>query len=244
VLECDPRLETLFRRSFDSVRVHGASRDGRREWLLQYPDVKAQIPIGSLPRHLRNSAEDFPKRSGYLQADPKRIAQWKKRLRELPGTLRVGLAWRGGTVKTRSLLRSVELAALEVVFSQRDVGFVCLQHDVRDEEALRLKKAGVLVPDRLTEIEETAALTQALDLVVSVPSTAAHLAGALDVPLFLMLGSMPEWRWQYRGTQTPWYPQARLFRQEQAFEWSCVVDDVAREIEAMIRGGDPRHRAS
>jgi tetratricopeptide (TPR) repeat protein len=230
VLECNLRLESLFRRSFPGVRVRGAARDGKREWLAAYPDIRWQVPIGSLPRYLRTSREAFPPVTRYLCADARAVSAWKQRLAQSAARLSVGLAWRGGTVKTRTTLRSMDLAALKPLLGVSGVRFVCLQHDVRPEEAQMLGQAGVIVPD-MQDLDQTAALLEALDLTISVPSSLAHLAGGLDRPLWIALNANPEWRWQWSGERTPWYSSARLFRQERMHDWAGVVARLVSELQ-------------
>jgi tetratricopeptide (TPR) repeat protein len=229
VLECDPRLESIFGRSFPQVEVRGVKRDGRRDWLLEFPDLVSQVPIGSLPRFFRNRLQDFPDRTSYLQADPARIDRSR---RALPcGKPLVGLTWRGGTVKTRTLVRSLELQTLRALLALDCVTIVCLQHDLREEEAALLRQSGAVVPQELHDLDRTAALIAALDGVVAVPNTTAHLAGALGAPLWVLVSACPEWRWQQaNGARMPWYPHATLLRQSRAFEWSEVL---VRVIEAM-----------
>ncbi len=233
VLECDSRLAALIARSFPQLVVHGGPRDGSRDWLRRYPALDCQIAIGSLPLHLRRSSADFPRHRGYLVADPARVEAWRQRFRESGVLPTIGFAWRGGTRKTRAGLRSLELGACLPLAQARAAHFICLQRGDCAEELAAARRAGFDLqwwPEALDDIEETAALIAALDLVVSVDNTVVHLAGAIGRPCWTMLAHMPDWRYGSAGDAMPWYPSLRLFRQARAGDWRNVVDAVAAAI--------------
>lgn len=235
VIECDKRLAGLFARSFPAARVHGAPRDGDRQWLGAYPSIRMQIPIGSLPRLLRRSRADFPQRAGYLAADPQRIAAWNTRLKAKPGTRAVGVAWRGGTRGTRAELRSLELATLEPLLRMPATVFVNLQRGGSNEFQACARRSGAAVfdfGDAIEDLEELAALCAALDRVVTVDNSLAHLAGALGRPTHVLLPFSGDWRW-VRGERTsPWYPSVTLYRQAVAGEWALPVRELCARFNA------------
>jgi tetratricopeptide (TPR) repeat protein len=243
VIECNGRLQKLFARSF-GVPTHGGERSDDTQWTRAHPDLGWQIPIGGLPRIFRRDTAAFQGRApGYLRADAGRSAEWKRRFDELRAKTNarhaVGLAWRGGIARTRGALRSLELAALAPLFAVPGSHFVSLQHgDVRGEiESLR-EQHGFDVAcwdDTGTDIDELAAMIAALDLVVSIDNTTAHVAGGLGVPLWILLPRGAEWRYGYGEASMPWYPRARLFRQQVADNgWGEVV---SRAVTALT--GDP-----
>lgn len=245
VLECSPALESLFHRSFPAIQVRGQPRGKDRSWLADYPALSRQVPIGSLPRYLRADAQRFPRHRGYLRADPVRIAKWRNRLASLGDGLKLGLAWRGGTSKTRRSQKSTTLEALLTLFDLPQVQYVCMQHDLRDDEhaLLREHESKVAVwSEACSDMENAAALTAALDLTITVASTNAHLAGALGRPVWILLGASPEWRWLWEGDSTPWYPSARLWRQRRPGDWEGVASDVCQGIGRLLdarRAGHP-----
>lgn len=229
VLECDARLATLFARAFPQIAVHGAARDGARDWLRRHPALDRQLAIGSLPRFLRRQRADFPAHDGYLVPDPARLAVWRARLAGGPAPA-IGLAWRGGTRKTRGTLRSLALADLLPLAAARHGRFVCLQRGDCSDELAAAHAAGLAVewwPQALDDLEETAALIAALDAVVSVDSTVAHLAGALGRPGVVLLPRVADWRYGSEGERMPWYPSLRLLRQTRGGEWASVVAAAA-----------------
>lgn len=235
VLECDARLASIFARSFPGVRVHGAARDGGRDWLQRYPELDRQVAIGSLPRLLRRRIEDFPGHGGYLVPDPARIEGWQQRLAG-GDSLVVGLSWRGGTRKTRAGLRSLELADCLPWTKAKQCSFVCLQRGDCGDEIAAARAGGLAMqwwPEALNDLEESAALIAALDLVISVDNTVVHLAGALGKPCWTLLASVPDWRYGLQAETMPWYPALRLFRQTHSRDWPPVVAAVARELAAL-----------
>ncbi len=235
VLECSPRLAALFARSFPGAIVHGAARDGNRDWLKGFPDIGMQSAIGSLPRHLRARAEEFPATAGYLQPDAGRVAHWRTGLAALGPGIKVGLAWRGGTEKTRRRLRSLALAQCRPLLEMEGTRFVSLQYGATQpgEEEQHPWLALAARQEVLADLDETAALVAALDVVVTVDSTVAHLAGALGRPVLIMLPAAAEWRWGQQGGTTPWYPSAQLVRQARPGEWD---ETIARVADRLRRG--------
>jgi len=232
VIECDPRLAAIYARSFPQAVVHGARRDEDRNWLAQEPAIEVQVAVGTLPRYLRKSRSDFPRRDAYLTADAERAAAWRERLAAQGGKLKVGISWLGGTAKTRSGMRSIPLEQWLPVLRLKNVQFVSLQHGM--EASPRIEPGPDVVvhqfPDASTSLDETAALTTALDLVVTVDNTVAHLAGALGRPVYVLLPASPDWRWLWEGEAVPWYPSARAYRQGRGEGWAPVVASVAAEI--------------
>lgn len=227
VLECDARLAPLFARSFRGVTVHGAARDGAGDWLRAYPALDRQIAIGSLPRLLRRHREDFPAHAGYLVPDAARVRAWKQRLAAGAGAgPAFGLSWRGGTRKTRAGLRSLELADCLPLASALQCRFVCLQRGDCADELAAARAAGMDLQwwtEALDDIDETAALTAALDCVISVDNTTVHLAGAMGVPCWVLLAHVPDWRYGPEGVSMPWYPSLNLFRQPRSRDWAPVM---------------------
>lgn len=245
VIECEPRLERIFRRSFPRATMSGSRAVRQPEWLKEItPPVVAQIATGSLPALFRNQWADFPRHGGYLVPDPARVGYWRERLRASGPGLKVGLAWTGGTLKTRRRLRSIGLAELQPLLSTEGAQFVSLQYLESEREIADLRaRQGLIVhhwPEAIRDYDDTAALVQALDIVVSVCTAAVHLAGAIGKPVWVMVPAAPEWRYLSSGETVPWYPAARLFRQQRLGEWRPLIERVAGELRgvaAALRDG-------
>lgn len=229
VLECNPRLEALFARSFPGVDVVGAERGSARDWLARHPELRVQIAIGSLPARFRRSRPAFDGQRPYLVTDPARVGRVRAELAALGPGLKVGLSWRGGTRGTRSSLRSMPLAACTPLFGRRDATLVCLQHGLEADERAELARRGVAMP-AIADLDELAHLMQALDRIVTVDNTNAHLAGALGLPAAVLLCATPEWRWG-RGSRCPWYPSLRLVRQARSTQWDEAMATVTQTLD-------------
>ena len=230
VIECSPRLARLYARSFPRAIVHGGSKQDDPSWVMQLPRVDYQVAIGSLPRHFRQARNQFPPRSCYLVADKARVEFWRCRLAS-SNRLRVGIAWRGGSLRTREVTRSIALEQWLALLTQPGMDFVSLQYGDTASDLARLRGGyGMAIDDfsiELADLDELAAAIGALDLVISVDNTVAHLAGALGQSVWILLTSSPEWRYLRQGAQMPWYPSARLFRQPQPRAWQPVLEQVA-----------------
>jgi Tfp pilus assembly protein PilF len=234
VIDCEPRLERLFRRSFPTATVRGGRQTDAADWLAQAGPVDACIPAGSLPRHLRRAPAAFPDRIGYLQAAPERVAHWQEKLRALGPGLKVGLSWRGGVPQTGRGLRSLDLDELLPVLSVPDVRFVNLQYGQSLPELAALRaRHGLEVhhwQEAIDDYDETAALVAALDLTLSVCTAVVDLAGALGRPAWVLAPVRSDFRYGLQGERMPWYPSVRMFRQQTAGDWTPVLAEAARRL--------------
>ncbi|MBP2298550.1 tetratricopeptide repeat protein [Azospirillum picis] len=218
VLECDERLAALFRRGMPAVEV--VPRRDPPAPRLTAPDITAQCPAGSLPRFMRRSSQAFAQsRPSCLAAAPLRTAALSDGLPA--GRRRVGIAWSSKN-DTLGRERSIPLALLARAMNRPDVTLVSLQYgDVAGEVAA----AGTpihLEPgiDAWSDIDGLAALISAMDLVVTIDNSTAHLAAALGRPTWILLPYAADWRWTAGRDDSLWYPSARLFRQTVAGDWS------------------------
>jgi len=234
VIECSPKLETLFRRSFSAARVYAPIADRAPPPDAQKAPIDMQIPIGSLPLHFRRSRAEFPRHSGYLKGDPVRIDAWRERLAALGPGLTIGVSWQGGTHKSRRPVRSMALERWQPILRRSNAHFIDLQYtDCGAELAALRTDTGIQIHswDAVrTDYEETAALVSALDLVISVCTAVIHLGGALGRPVWVMAPYSPEWRYGIAGEEMPWYPSVRVFRQAAFGEWDAVVERVAQSL--------------
>jgi hypothetical protein len=231
LIDCDPRLEGLFRRSFPGATVHGGGQTDSADWLAAAGGADLRAPIASLPRFLRRSAESFPQHGGYLRAAPERIARWRERLAAAGPRPWIGLSWRGGVPRTGRGARSLRLVELLPLFTGTGATFVNLQYGHSADEVAELHAShGARLhhwTDAIDDYEETAALIAALDLTVSVCTAVVHCAGALGRPVWVMAPVRPEPRYGSRGSTMRWYPSARVFRQAVYGEWEPVIASVA-----------------
>lgn len=225
ILECRPELKTLFADSgvADEVIAFGEKT----------PPCDFYTSVISLPGLLGITLENIPGHAPYLKAPPPR---------ELPpppaGNFRVGLAWAGSPTHKDDAARSLKLEMLAPVLAVPGVTFYSLQMPVPkcDEEAIK-KFPNLVELGGFTDYRATASAVMALDLIISVDTSMAHLAGALGKPVWTLIQFAPDWRWfQQFGEQTPWYPTMRLFRQPRRGGWPAVINRVAAELPAQNRG--------
>ena len=238
-VECSPRLESLFGRSFPQASVYSLGAGGEPPPAERAAGVDAQIAMGSLPQYLRRSSADFPRHHGYLKADPERVDVWRERLAALGPGLKVGISWQGGTHKTRRPMRSIPLAQWAPLLQSAGVRCVSLQYTECNAEIAAVESAtGVSIADWREvrdDLEHTAALITALDLVISVCTAAIHLGGALGRPVWVLAPYSPEWRYGIAGDGMPWYPSVTMFRQPRYGEWEPVIERVAHQLHAAAR---------
>ena len=228
VLECDPKLEAIFQRSFPDIRVIGVPRTlATDEGLKEAGLIHRQVPIGDLPGLFRQSWSDFPSHHGYLKADSDKVSKWRMRLQELGPGMKLGISWRGGTARSRSRLRTIPLQEWAPILNLQGFVFVSLQYGEHDDDLRELTdRFSVKVhhwPEALAHYDETAALVAALDGVVTVCTAVAHLTGALGQTGWVLVPSVPEWRYLSSGTTMPWYPSLKLIRQANGQPWREAI---------------------
>jgi hypothetical protein len=192
------------------------------------PDVHVQAPLMSVPYLTQTRLATIPADRPYLSADPERAVRWAERLGPRGGRRRIGLAWAGNPTQKNDRRRSLDPAQLAPLAGMPGVAWVSLQKDAVKVPPFEI----VDRTDDLTDFAETAALLMNLDLVITVDTAVAHLAGALGRPVWLVLAYAADWRWLLERTDSPWYPTARLFRQPRAGDWGAVIAKVAAALSA------------
>ncbi len=196
----------------------------------ELPPCDVQAPLMSLPRLLGTTVESIPNAVPYLRADPARVAEYRARLGPARN-LRAGLVWAGSPLHTSDRQRSIALKKLESLRTVPGIEW----HSLQVEEYARLEAVhhgGWLDSELLrpAHADSLAAAMCCLDLVLTVDSMPAHLAGALGLPVWTLLAHVPDWRWQLAGETSPWYPTMRLFRQRKAGDWEEVLARVCGEL--------------
>jgi hypothetical protein len=193
-------------------------------------------PLMSLPLAFRTRLDTVPSSVPYLQVDAGRRQRWLEKLGP-PQRLRIGLAWSGDPRQEMDHRRSIPLQVLEPLLSV-NADFYCLSKFVRDGDADQMARLGIRhFGDEQTDFAETAALASSMDLVISVCTSIAHLAGALALPLWVLIAKPFDFRWMLGREDSPWYPTARLFRQDECGNWSDVISRVQHELATLISSG-------
>lgn len=191
----------------------------------KYEQFDFHCPLLSLPLGFSTTLETIPNKP-YLP-QPVRTGRWDKLLHPKTKS-RIGIVWSGGTTHPNDCNRSIPLDTFMGALEGVDATFVSLQKEVRPRDSDVLKSHSKILDLRaeLTSFTETAELIAELDLVISVDTSVAHLAGALQRPVWILLPYVPDWRWLLDRDDSPWYPTARLFRQTASREWKTVLDRV------------------
>jgi tetratricopeptide (TPR) repeat protein len=224
VIEVQPSLAPLLGGLF-GVEVVAAGRD-------PLPAFDLHCPLLSLPRLFATTPATIPGGVPYIAAPADRIAAWAPRLPA--GGLRVGLAWSGHPNNVRDHERSIPFARLAPLVGVPSTSFVSLQKDIRAADADDFRRCGGVIDlgDELRDFADTAAVISGLDLVITVDTAVAHLAGAMGKPVWVLLPRIPDFRWLLDRPTSPWYPSARLFRKGQLDDWDAVIAAVATELAA------------
>jgi len=218
VLECQPELHRLLEQ-LPGVSLVAAGGP--------LPDFDLHCPLLSLGRAFATKLESIPNPVPYLSADPRLVDRWASRV--TGGETKVGLVWAGKATHPNDRNRSMRLRQFLPLAKVQGVRFYSLQagpaarHAVTGPPGLEVAD----LSDALSDLAETAAAIANLDLVISVDTAVAHLAGAMGKPVWVLLSFIPDWRWLLDRDDSPWYPTARLFRQKAIGRWDEVIDRVA-----------------
>jgi hypothetical protein len=185
----------------------------------------------SLPMIFQTRHESIPRETPYLFADPAQMASWQKRLGERSSPLRVGLVWSGDSQNRRNRKRIVPLQMLPPLWRLEGIEFFSLQLGPEAARLAEFPSAPIVNHMSLiADFADTAAFMSQLDLIISVDTSVAHLAGALGRPVWTLLSFVPDWRWGLEKEETPWYPSMRLFRQPALGDWGPVIQRVENEL--------------
>lgn len=229
IFDCHPRLVKLFERSFPGLEIHGTRKTlSNIDW-VETTDADCSVCISSLPKFYRNAQNAFPGRP-FLKADPDAVQKWRALGNR---KMRVGLAWAGGTSKTRSDLRSIPLLDFAPVLKTLNADFYSLQYteDAAREVCELGEKTGIVVQHypgavEARDYDETANFVASMDLVITVCTAIVHLSGGLGIPTWVLAPSKPAWRYAKAGM--PWYSSVTLYRQ--GTSWAETLDHVAGDL--------------
>ena len=226
VLEVQPELKPLMRALDGAAAVIAPGEVP--------PSYDVHCPLGSLPLAMRTELATVPAQIPYLSADETRLAKWSARLGALARP-RIAIAWAGNPSHDNDRNRSIAFARLARVFST-PASFISIQRDVRSEDAapLAAETRVAQIGGELQDFSDTAAVLALADLVIAVDTAAAHLAGAMARPVWVLLPFAPDWRWTLQGETTPWYPTARLFRQTALGDWNAVIARLGGELAGFV----------
>lgn len=222
IIECDRRLQSVFERSFNTDAF--GSRFEERSPITDWHQADYVISMGELPRFFRRSHKSFPG-TAYLKPDPERCLQWRALLDTLPG-LKIGIAWTGGLKNTGKAERCVDLDLFAPLFDLPHT-FISLEYKEPDLKGYPIKHWTRAV-DKSVDYDETLALINELDLVISVTTTVVHAAGALGKECWCLVPKTPSFRFHLSG-EMPWHKSVKLIRQTDT--WENVMFHVKHKLE-------------
>jgi tetratricopeptide (TPR) repeat protein len=192
-----------------------------------------------MPARMKLSLDMLPLATSYLRAAPEAVGRWREQLFGAPcegaRKRRVGIVWAGNPGYELDRYRSMALDTLLPVLERSDVSWIALQKGSAQEDLEDLTHdIDMTAPgDQIASFADTLAIIETLDLVITVDTSVAHLAGAAGVPVWILLPACTDWRWLTARTDSPWYPSARLFRQRELGQWSGVVEEVRAALDAL-----------
>jgi tetratricopeptide (TPR) repeat protein len=206
------------------------------------PHFDLYTPLLSLPLAFGTELATIPAHVPYIRADEERIAKWRERMPR-NGRLRIGVCWAGTSVHPNNRNRSIALERFARIFSVSGLDFVSLQKDVTGADVAILSRHGIThFADEFADFADTAAVVRMLDLLVTVDTSVAHLAGAMGKAVAVLIPFAPDFRWMRERTDSPWYPTMRLFRQNAIGDWDTPLERLRQELTAVASrpAGVPR----
>jgi tetratricopeptide (TPR) repeat protein len=231
ICEVQPELVSLLRQ-FEGIEIVAKGDP--------LPQFDLHCPLMSLPLAFSTELATIPAEIPYLAAPAARVSHWRDRLPR--GSPRAGFVWSGSLAHKNDANRSIPLARLAPLFESLPVACFSLQRETRDADRDSLRTIANLgdLGSELEDFADTAAVVSQLDVVVSVDTAVAHLAGAMGKRVLILLPHAADFRWLRDREDTPWYPAAKLLRQPAFGDWDSVIDRLAREIPSDIAAGTTR----
>jgi tetratricopeptide (TPR) repeat protein len=223
---CPPRMIWMFEGVYENLTVESNT--------VQSVEPDLQIALMSLPHLVGLTLETVPQSDAYIRVNDQLIAHAKSHWHS--EKLKVGICWAGSQEMRFSLNRFITLEMLAPLMEVGNLEFISLQEPKTNQELYEdISKLGIktLPSDADSGLEafvDTAAAIMAFDLVITVDTAIAHLAGSLGKPVWIMLTYAPDWRWLHARSDSPWYPSARLFRQQKPGDWQSVIAEIAAAL--------------
>lgn len=232
-VECEAKMAHLFHvyRKFATFIVKGDT----------LPKFDVHSPLLSLPFILKTTLKTIPSKVGYIHSDPSLSKKWDKKISNNK-KIKLGICWQGNKEQKHDHKRSIPLHYWKTLLDKNTVDFISLQKGYGQEQ---IKKYGYkkLITDYSNIMDngkdafvDTAPIIDNLDLIISSDTAIPHLAGAMNKPIWLLLPYSPDWRWLLDGSESPWYPSMRLFRQKELGNWHGVFNEVSIELDKFISG--------
>lgn len=229
VFECDNKLWGLFSRfkAIDQI----IERSNSQEPGIEYD---YHISLLSLPLYFKTTYQTIPADISYIAADKELTNKWRNVIGDSK-KVKVGLVWAGNPYHSRDKQRSINFSEFASLLSLEDVEYFSLQKYSNTDGQLQPIDFNGITKLEIDTFADTAAIIENLDLVISVDTSVAHLAGAMGKPVWNLIYYYPDWRWSQESSTTPWYPSMKLFRQPTPLNWKSVLEDVEKELREFVQ---------
>ena len=227
IVECEAPLQRLLAScpGVDATVVRGDA----------LPPFDVHLPLLSLPLIFNTSMDTIPSSAAYLAASEEAVSHWRAELAR-EGSFKVGLVWRGNPANLIDRRRSIPLVQFAPLARVPKVRLYSLQFGAARDELPGVAGDWPItdLAEPLSDFHDTAAVMRNLDLVISCDSSPCHVAGAIGTPVWVALPFVPDWRWGLEGSDTPWYPTMRLFRQARRGAWDDVIRRIAEKLTSTV----------
>jgi Flp pilus assembly protein TadD len=225
-IACSRPMSALVRQQYSGLNIFEHWKD--------CPPFAAYCALSGLPRLHGTRPDNVPAPTPYLCADPKRVAQWRERIEAIAprGYRRIGLVWAGQPKHNNDRNRSTTLSTFAPLGNLRGIALVSLQKGPATAQAGQyFGQAPLLnIGAEVADYDDTMAILDCLDLVITVDTSVGHLAGAMNRPCWIMLPRAPDWRWLLERSDSPWYPSVRLFRQSVSRQWAGPIGEIVTAL--------------
>ncbi len=225
IFECDKQLTSLFKNLNGIDRLVEKNKNKEPDFNYDY-----HIPLLSLPYYFRTDLDNIPKEKEYLSVDQSLVELWSKNITG-KNTIKAGIVWAGNPTHTNDKNRSCSLKTFIPFLSVPGIDFYSLQKGSASDQLDNCKEQITNIAEKINTLEDTAAIISNLDLVITIDSSVAHLAGALGKPVWVLIPFLPDWRWMLDRKDSPWYPSMKLFRQQNTGQWNGVIMEVKNNLE-------------
>ncbi len=229
ILECQKELKPIFK---NVKGIHQVISRGE-----ELPEFDVHCPLLSLPYIFCTTLETIPSEIPYIFVDSLIFQKWHEKMKIDDSQLKVGLVWSGNPRHKKHYYRDFPLTTYAPFTDFKGITFYTLQKGEAGKESKNVPIGLKLIDytEEIHDFSDTAAIIENLDLVISVDTAVAHLAGALGKPVWTLLPFAPDWRWMLNRQDSPWYPTMRLFRQPAPGDWKTVIEKVAGELNSILK---------
>jgi Flp pilus assembly protein TadD len=229
VLFLPKQLERLMSASFENITIETDEK--------MVGEYKFSCPLPSLPYMFHTTLDTIPSPIPYIKADSNLINKWSEILKKeiKDQSLTIGVVWAGNPNHKNDKNRSIPFHVFKQLFSLQAVSWVSLQMDEKAADLQTVSHQVIDFHENISDFAETAGLIENLDLIITVDTAVAHLAGAMGKETWLLLSVDPDWRWQVKGQESLWYPTIRIFRQIHRGDWQDVLAQVKTSLETKLK---------